>query len=81
MLTYRFYEFSKRLEMKCKEYGVKLVRINEAYTSKTNSFTGEIIKSLGGKEYFKYDKIFVNRDINGSRNILLRYLRDSSVII
>ena len=81
MLTYRFYEFSKRLEVKCKEYGVKLVRINESYTSKTNSFTGEIIKNLGGKEYFKYDKIFVNRDINGSRNILLRYLRDSSVII
>ena len=78
MLSYRFYEFGKRLEGKCKEYGVKIIRSNESYTSKTNSFNGEIM-SIGSREWFKYDGVKVNRDINGARNILLRAMRDGSV--
>ena len=78
MLSYRFYEFGERLRHKCEEYGVILVRSNEAYTSKTNSFTGEIMK-IGGKEWFIHEGIKVNRDVNGARNILLRAMRDSSV--
>lgn len=77
MLSYRFYDFGERLSQKCVDYGVTLYRVNESYTSKTNSFSGELMK-IGGKESFKYDGITVNRDINGARNILLRAMRDSS---
>lgn len=77
MLSLRFYEFGERLKNKCKEYGIVLIRSNEAYTSKTNSFTGEIME-IGSKKSFKHNGIKIDRDINGARNILLRAMRDSS---
>ena len=77
MLSLRFYEFGERLSYKCKEYGCTLIRSNEAYTSKTNSFNGDII-NIGSRDSFKYDGIKIDRDINGARNILLRAMRDSS---
>ena len=52
----------------------------EAYTSKTNSFTGEIME-IGSKKNFKYNGIKIDRDINGARNILLRAMRDSSASV
>ena len=51
MQSFRFYEFSERLKQKCEERGVILIRCNEAYTSKTNSFTGEVM-NIGGKKWF-----------------------------
>ena len=78
MLSLRFYEFKERLKRKCKECGVIYIEQNESYTSKTNSFTGELITNLGSKEWFMYDGIKVHRDLNGARNILLRAMRDSS---
>lgn len=77
MQCYRFYEFGERLSYKCKEYGVLLLRCNESYTSKTNSFNGELF-DIGSREWFIHDGIKVNRDINGARNIMLRAMRDSS---
>ena len=65
------------LKNKCLEYGCILIRSNEAYTSKTNSFNGEVF-NIGSMKRFKYDGIYVDRDINGARNILLRAMRDSS---
>ena len=79
MLSLRFFEFKERLKQKCKECGVAYVEQNESYTSKTNSFTGELMSNLGGKEWFMYDGIKVHRDLNGARNILIRAMRDSSV--
>ena len=78
MLSLRFFEFKERLKQKCKECGVVYIEQNESYTSKTNSFTGELITNLGGKEWFMYDGIKVHRDLNGARNILIRAMRDSS---
>jgi len=78
MLSLRFFEFKERLKQKCKECGVLYVEQNESYTSKTNSFTGEVMTNLGGKEWFVYDGIKVHRDLNGARNILIRAMRDSS---
>ena len=78
MLSFRFYEFKERLKQKCKECGVLYVEQNESYTSKTNSFTGELMTNLGSKEWFMYDGIKVHRDLNGARNILIRAMRDSS---
>ena len=80
MLSLRFYEFKERLKQKCKECGVLYVEQNESYTSKTNSFTGELMNNLGGKEWFVYDGIKVHRDLNGARNILIRAMRDSSAV-
>ena len=78
MLSLRFYEFKERLKRKCKECSVLYIEQNESYTSKTNSFTGELITNLGSKEWFMYDGIKVHRDLNGARNILIRAMRDSS---
>ena len=80
MLSLRFFEFKERLKQKCKECGVMYIEQNESYTSKTNSFTGELMNNLGGKEWFVYDGIKVHRDLNGARNILIRAMRDSSAV-
>lgn len=76
MLTWSFHRFAQRLEHKCFERGRMLIRVSEAYTSKTNSFTGETM-DIGSREWFVHDGIRINRDINGARNILLRALVDS----
>lgn len=77
MLNWGFYKFSEKLKRKCDEYGVKLIRICEAYTSRTNSFTGEVM-NIGSKKQFTYMGKPIDRDINGARNILIRALRDGS---
>ena len=80
MLSLRFFEFKERLKEKCKECGVIYIEQNESYTSKTNSFTGELIPNLGSKEWFMYDEVKIHRDLNAARNILIRAMRDSSAV-
>jgi len=79
MLTLSHYQFKKHLEWKAWESGkVALTNINEAYTSKTVSWTGEII-NIGGSRVIK-SKIngdSMNRDLNGARGIFLRALVDT----
>lgn len=74
----RFFKFKERLRFKCKENGITFIESSEAFTSRTNSFTGELIENLGSKDKFKFDNISVDRDINGARNILIRAMRDTS---
>lgn len=78
MMALRFHEFKERLKNKCKERHVLFIEQNEAWTSKTNSFSGEVMANLGGREFFNYQGQRINRDVNGSRNILLRAMRDNS---
>ena len=78
MNCFRFYEFKERLKFKCKENEITFIESSEAFTSRTNSFTGELIKNLGSKEKFEFDNVSVDRDINGARNILIRAMRDAS---
>jgi len=52
----------------------------EAYTSKTNSWTGEIMPKLGGREWITVDGLRINRDVNGARGIFLRALVDSPAL-
>lgn len=78
MYCFRFFDFKERLKLKCKENGVTFIESSEAFTSRTNSFTGELIEDLGSKEKFEFDNISVDRDINGARNILIRAMRDAS---
>ena len=79
MLGWSFYSFEQKLRNKCTEYGRKLVRVSEAYTSKTNSFNGAQM-DIGSREWFTYEGVRINRDINGARGILLRALRDTSAL-
>lgn len=78
MNCFRFYEFKERLKLKCKENGITFVESSEAFTSRTNSFTGELMENLGSKEKFMFNNISIDRDINGARNILIRAMRDAS---
>ncbi|WP_293337906.1 transposase [Microcoleus sp. CAWBG58] len=78
MLTLSHYQFKKHLEWKAWEQGkVALSSINEAYTSKTVSWTGEV-KKIGGSRTIKdSDGNQMNRDLNGARGIFLRALVDT----
>jgi putative transposase len=78
MLTLSHYQFKKHLEWKAWESGkVAITDVNEAYTSKTVSWTGEI-KKIGGACVIK-DAMGnrMNRDLNGARGIFLRALVDT----
>lgn len=79
MLTLSHYQFRKHLECKAWESGkVALTNINEAYTSKTVSWTGEVVK-IGGSRVIKskVDGNRMNRDLNGARGIFLWALVDT----
>lgn len=69
MQQLRFFEFAQHLEWMCKKYGKTLIRVNEAYTSKTDSRTG-VVKQVGGAKSING----LDRDTNGARGILLRAL-------
>lgn len=77
MLTWSHYRFRLRLLSKCREYPwCEVILTEEPYTSKTCGNCGEINAKLGGKKLFKCRKCdyVADRDVNGARNILLRYL-------
>ncbi len=48
MFTLSQYKFKQFIKHKAQEYDKIVVDLNEAYTSKTVSWTGEIINNLGG---------------------------------
>ncbi|WP_322112035.1 zinc ribbon domain-containing protein [Aerosakkonema funiforme] len=67
------------MKHKAFEYSKVVLDVNEAYTSKTVSWTGEIIEKLGGAKFIKsqIDNRVMNRDLNGARGIFLRALVDT----
>lgn len=77
MLTFAHYRFKQFIKHKAFELGKLVIDCNEAYTSKTVSWTGEIIKNLGGAKLIKSaDGQVMSRDRNGARGIFLRALVD-----
>ena len=77
MLTLSHYRFKQFLKHKAFEAGKLVLDVNEAYTSKTVSWTGEIIQNLGGRKKIKSnDGRVMDRDLNGGRGIFLRSLVD-----
>lgn len=75
MLVLSHYRFKQRLLMKAKQFGKHVIIVNEAYTSKTVSWTGEAKKKLGGcKIITASDGTSMHRDLNGARGILVRFL-------
>ena len=79
MLTFAHYRFKQFLKHKAFETGKLVLDVNEAYTSKTVSWTGEIVKNLGGAKVIRSrkDGQAMDRDINGARGIFLRALGDT----
>lgn len=79
MLTLSHYEFKQFLKWKAWEKSKIVIDCNEAYTSKTVSWTGEVINNLGGAKIVKSKQtgMSMNRDLNGARGIFLRALVDT----
>lgn len=78
MLTLSHYRFKEFLRWKSWQYNKKLIEVCEAYTSKTVSWTGEIVK-VGGSETIKSPStgISMDRDLNGARGVFLRAVVDT----
>ncbi|MCI0709803.1 MAG: transposase, partial [Chloroflexi bacterium] len=66
MLGLKFNKFAEHLERKAFEYGKMVICVNEAYTSKTNSWTGDIYDKLGGRKTIYVNGVPVDRDLNGA---------------
>ena len=79
MLTLSHYQFKQFIKHKAFEYRKIVLDVNEAYTSKTVSWTGEIVKNLGGSKTIKSPSTnnVMDRDLNGARGIFLRALVDT----
>lgn len=77
MLTWSHYRFQQRLLQKTREFTrCNVIICDEAYTSKTCGSCGCLHDKLGGSKVFHCPSCHVklDRDVNGARNILLRYL-------
>ena len=69
----RFYKFKERLLFKASERKGKIVLVNEAYTTQTCSFCGARYKIGDSKVYdCKHCNKRVDRDVNASKNILMK---------
>jgi IS605 OrfB family transposase len=79
MLTWSHYRFRQTLLNKSREYPwVEVIVVGEAYTSKTCGKCGQLHNKLGGNKVFTcpFCKFTVDRDVNGARNILLKFLTE-----
>jgi putative transposase len=77
MLTWSHFRFRQFLLHKIREYPwYQVIVCTEEYTSKTCGSCGHIHRKLGGSKVFRCPSCAaeLDRDINGARNILLRYL-------
>lgn len=82
MLTFAHYRFKQFIKHKAFEFGKTVLDVNEAYTSKTVSWTGEINQKLGGAKFVKSaDGQVMSRDVNGARGIFLRALVDTPSLV
>ena len=78
MLTFRHYQFKRRLQWKAWQRGALVLDVNEAYTSKTRSWDGAVNTKLGSAKVIRDENGFgMDRDVNGARGIFLRALGDS----
>lgn len=75
MLTWAHYRFAQFLKHKAKEHGVQVVEVNEAYTSQTVNWTGDLVRNLGGRKYVRgSDGQVMARDLNGALGVYLKGL-------
>jgi putative transposase len=80
MATLRHCEFIDKLINKTREFTwCKVIECDEQWTSKTCGKCGKIDNDLGKSRTYscKHCSVIIDRDINASRNILLRYVSQS----
>ena len=74
MMTFSFYKFSQILKRKAKKYRKVVLDCTEEYTSKTVSWNGEIKDKLGSARWITSEGITMDRDYNGARGVMLKWL-------
>ncbi|WP_367267742.1 zinc ribbon domain-containing protein [Okeania sp. SIO2C9] len=77
-MSFAHYRFKQFLKHKAIQIGKLVIDFCEACTSKTVSWTGEII-NVGGSKSIKsnIDGRVMDRDVNGAQGIFLRALLDT----
>ena len=81
LLSLAHYRFEMFLRHKAHEAGVAVISISEAYTTKTVSWTGEVLENVGGASVIVgSDGERMDRDYNGARGIYLRALGDTPAL-
>ena len=82
LASLRHCSFIERLKYKTREYHNNVYEVNEAFTSKTCSNCGNLKEDLKNKDIYECNKckIIIGRDINASKNIMLRYFTKRAVI-
>jgi putative transposase len=71
------FKFRQYLSYKCVEYDCQLLEVTEEYTSKCCSRCGFLSDNYEKREKIcPYCNLKIDRDINGSRNILLKTLNE-----
>lgn len=81
LLSLAHYRFGMFLRHKAAEYGVTVLSVNEAYTTRTVSWTGELLENVGGSSVVVgQDGERMDRDHNGARGIYLRALGDTPAL-
>jgi len=69
------YKFKQHLFSKAKEYGCLCIEVTEEFTSQLCAKCGKLDKTYVNRvKKCKHCKQEINRDVNGSRNILLKYI-------
>ena len=76
LLTWSHYKFKMFLKNKALEFGKTVIDVCEAFTSKTESWSGKL-RNVGGSKVIGSGEIKLDRDLNGARNIFIRSLVDS----
>ena len=77
LLSLAHYRFKLFIRHKAAETGAIVLDVSEAYTTKTVSWTGEVLENLGGASVVvAQDGERMDRDYNGARGIYLRALGD-----
>lgn len=76
MLSLSHYAFKMKLISRAEINGNEIIFLDESYTSKTCGKCGTLKENLRGNKIFKCDScgLKIDRDINGSRNIMIRLL-------
>src|SRR6185295_16380897 len=83
MLTWPHFRFRQFLLHKSREYPwCKVIICTEEYTSKACGCCGVIKQNLGGSKTFNSTscKFTFDRDVNGGRNILLKYITEKQPV-
>jgi putative transposase len=69
------------LKNKAFEAGKVVIDACEAYTSKTNAYTGELNLKLDSSRTIKVGEHRIDRDINGARGIMIKWLSENPLAL